>query len=454
MVKVIKLTEKHNCEHLLGKFLNHDSYDIVANEDMDVYKPLRIGETYDEHSILLKFRKGVISKKHWTAAYEGLKDGATATDNRGLAAGDEKTSAYQKLPRENEHSRRRWVTKREKAVITYFADGSPNSIFGDMADEIYESTPNEPLDGRGTGGIKSSVLTIKGGSIWIVKYAGEIDFDKWFAETKIKPTEERREAACALSKKYISETSYGESVHSGVGGYFDRYPRIPFCRETAWSASNREKFEMAIPLLDDANKTYKKNLPMRWQGHYDQTKKLQGGNDWLIGNTVYTTLTINKHFRTACHRDAGDLCEDGSQMSPKGFSNLTVTSNGKAFDGFYLCFPEYRVAANIQAGDLIMMDAHQIHGNVPMISEEEGFQRLSLVMYFREEMIECGSQKHEDMRRKFVYSRKDNHDHKEWRQAWNGISPNMFQSREWIEYLYNNGAPEEAKKLETIGISE
>lgn len=452
MTKVIHIKEKHNCEHLLGKFLEHDSYDIVANEDVDVYKPLRIGEKYDEHSILLKFRKNVIPKKAWTAAYDGLKHGAIATDNRGLAAGDEKKSLYQKLPRENEHSRRRWVTKREKAVITYFADGSPNSIFGDMADEIYETTPNEPLEGRGSGGIKSSGVNIKGGSIWIVKYANDIDFDKWFAETKKKSADERIEAAQALFKKYISDTSYGESVYSGVGGFFDRYPRIPFCRETAWSAANRDKFEMAFPLINKANATYKKSLPIRWQGQYETSKQLKGGKDWLIDDTVYTTVTINKHFHTACHRDVGDLCEDGSQLIPKGFSNLTVASNGKAFDGFYLCFPEYRIAANIQPGDLIMMDAHQIHGNVPVITAEEGFERLSLVLYFREEMVNCGTQKYEDMRRRFVYSRKDNNEHPEWREGWNGISANMFQSQEWIDYLYNNGMPEEAKKIEKIGI--
>lgn len=483
-MKVIKLTEKHNCDHLLGKFLDHDSYDIVANESMDVYKPLRIGETYDEHSILLKFRKGCIPKNVWQSAYAGLRHGAMATDNRGLAAGGgEGRGAYQKIQTSGEksstrRSRRRWVTKKEKAVITYFAEGSPNSIFGDIADELYKTTSNAPLTDR--GGKIGGPVTIKGGSIWIVKHAKDIDFDRWFAETKIKSTEERREAAIALAKKHISETFYGDSVFSGVGGYFDRYPRIPFCRETAWSASSPEKFNMALPMFHAANEIYKKVLPGRWKGQYEAGKELKGrrpdgGSDWLIGDSVYTTVTINKHFRTACHRDVGDLCDDGTQDNPKGFSNLTVTSNGKAFDGFYLCFPEYRIAVNIQPGDLIIMDAHQIHGNVPMITSEEGIERLSLVMYFREKMIKCDEKKLEDARRRFIYSCRDSNI-REWnefrareaaraksaapggekddrekppelREGWNGISPKWDTSPEWVEYLRNNGFPEEAKKL-------
>jgi len=120
-MKVIKLTEKHNCDHLLGKFLDHDSYDIVANESMDVYKPLRIGETYDEHSILLKFRKGCIPKNVWQSAYAGLRHGAMATDQRGLAAGgSEERHAYQQIQTSGGESstrslQRRWVTKKEKA---------------------------------------------------------------------------------------------------------------------------------------------------------------------------------------------------------------------------------------------------------------------------------------------------------------------------------------------------
>lgn len=446
MVKIIQLQHVYNAENLLGKFLDDDAYDIVLNEDTDVYKPLGIGEEPSENNILLKFRKGAFNRTLTKAAYEGLRSGATLTDNRGLAAGAERTGTHQKLP--SGQGSRRWVTKREKAVIEYFAKGSPTSLWGDLAQEIYDAEPNTPLDGRG-GGTATDGVTIKGGAIWIVKLAHEIDFDEWFKATIQLSAPERVKAAVDLCGKYISDTTYGEGVHSGVGGFMDRYPRIPFCRQTAWTAANPEKFDMALPLMEKASRDYASLFPIRWAGQYEAANKLDNG--FRIGDTVYTTVTINKTFRTACHRDAGDLCDDGiHQANPRGFSNLTVVTNGKAFDGFYLSFPEYRVAANIQDGDFIMMDAHKIHGNTPLKSCDEGFERLSLVLYMREPMLECESLAMETARKNFVYGRKNNPEHPEWKISWNGVSPNCFFSQEWKDYLFNNGFPEEASKIAVI----
>jgi hypothetical protein len=442
MVKIIQLEHEYDCEHLLGKFLDESHYDLVLNEDADVYRPLRFGEKQDETTILLKFRKNVLVGTK--EAYEGLYSGATATDNRGLAAGSERTSSYQHHA-DGREGGRRWVTKREKAVLDYFLDGSPPSVYGDMAQELYDETPNTPLGGRGGSPVKNSDVIVRGGSIWIVKTANEVDFDTWFKETSALDPVQRRTAARALIKKHISETTYGESVLSGVGGSMDRYPRIPFCRQTAWTQSHREKFEMAFPLFEKANQVFSESLPERWSRQNELASKMD--DHYRVSKTAYTTITINRSFRTACHRDAGDLCDPGTVPNPRGFSNLTVVTNDKKFDGFYLCFPEFRVAANIQNGDLIMMDAHRIHGNTPLISADPGFERISLVMYMREPMVECGSYDYEETRKRFVYSRKDNPEHPEWREKWNGISPGCFHSQEWKDYLYNNGFPEEAERV-------
>lgn len=433
MVKIIQLEREYHCDHLLGKFLDNDAYDIVLNEDTDVYKPLRLGEEQNETNILLKFRKNAFTPEECAQTYAGLRGGATLSDNRGIAAGDSRENAFQILP--NGEGKRRWVTKREKEVLEYFIKGSPASLFGDRAQEIYDETPNTPLKGRG-GGMITNNVSIKGGSIWIVKVSHEIDFDDWFKEIITKSSIDRKTAAIQLCKRYISDTTYGDGVYSGVGGSMDRYPRIPFCRQTAWTSANKEKFEQAFPLIHKASNIFKKELPIRWAGQNEFAQKLD--QEFRIGESVYSTVTINKTFRTACHRDAGDLCESIGN-SPRGFSNLTVVTNGKNFDGFYLCFPEYRVAANIQNGDFIMMDAHKIHGNTPLITCDEGFERLSLVFYFREKMLECNNAKMEDLRRKFIYARKDNENHPLWHPGWNGVSPNCFYGDEWISFLKNHG---------------
>lgn len=449
MVKQIYLTDKHDCEHLLGKFLDHDSYDLLINEDMDVYKPNHYGE-YDERNILLKFRKNVFSQSMTLKTYDALQSGATMTDNRGLAAGDEREE-LQKMP--SGRGSRRWVTKREKVVLDYLISGSPKDITGqDQLAELFDKTPDEPMEGRGTGGViqQNKLVAIKAGSTWLNITPKEFRFSEWVDSIRNLSADERKYKALDLHQTYISNTTYGNGVLSGVAGSMDRYPRIPFCRQTGWTVANEEKYKAGIPLFEEASKIFKKNFPIRWEGQRKYGEKID--KHFMVGDTVYTTITINKSFRTACHRDAGDLCDPETAGSkPRGFSNLTVVTNGKQFDGFYLCFPEYRAAVNVQAGDLLMMDAHQIHGNVPVISCEEGFERLSLVLYMREPMAECGSVGYEETRKNFVYGRRLNPEHPLWHKGWNGISPGCFESEEWIDYLIKNGFPEEAEKITNKG---
>ena len=451
MVKKIYLetSYKNQMDHLLGKFLDHDCYDIVLNEDADVYEPLTplqimMGEEHSEKNILCKFRKGVFSKEMTDAAYVALRSGALMSDNRGLAAGIERDTEFQKLP-DGEGSRR-WVTMREKAVLQYIMDGSPKTVSGeDRLLEIYETTPSKPLQGRGSGANKS-LAEIGAGAIWIVHKTTEFSFDDWFFSIKDLSAEERIEKAQYVLDELISASTYANGVRSGVGGFMDRYPRIPFCRETGWSANHHKLYEAALPLFQAAANVYKNELPIRYTGQMEAMQRL--GPDWQIGDTPYTTLTINRDFRTAAHRDVGDLCE-GYEDSPNpvGFSNLLVLDNGKDYDGFYLCFPEFRVAANIRAGDMILMNAHRIHSNSPAFNHEEGFERMSVVMYFRDAMLNCGSKKYEETRKNFVYMRRDNKNHELWHTGWNGVSPGMWDTEEWANYLGFNGFPHEANQI-------
>jgi hypothetical protein len=452
MVKKIYLETslRDKMDHVLGKFLDHDCYDLVLNEDADVYEPLTplqimMGEEHSEKNLLCKFRKNVFSKEMTDSAYKALRSGAMMSDNRGLAAGIERDTEFQKLP--DGLGSRRWVTQRQKAVLQYIMEGSkPDIVTGqDRLQEIFDTTPNKPLEGRGSGANKN-LAEIGAGAIWIVSKTTEFSFDEWFDSIKNLSADERKEKASFLLEELISASTYANGVRSGVGGFMDRYPRIPFCRETGWSAGHKELYEAALPLFHKANETFKNELPIRWTGQAEAMEKL--GEDWRIGDTVYTTLTINRDFRTAAHRDVGDLCESWeSTENPRGFSNLLVLDNGKDYDGFYLCFPEFRVAANIRAGDLIMMNAHRIHSNSPAFNYEEGFERMSVVMYFRESMLNCGSAKYEDTRRRFVYARRDNKEHELWHNGWNGVSPGMWDTEEWANFLGHNGFHEEANEL-------
>ena len=48
---------------------------------------------------------------------------------------------------------------------------------------------------------------------------------------------------------------------------------------------------------------------------------------FLVPGTVFTTLTINKNFRTAAHFDAGD---GSSTFTDSSLNNTTITSNNSA----------------------------------------------------------------------------------------------------------------------------
>jgi hypothetical protein len=458
MVKqiVVETTSLNKMDHKLGKFLDHDCYDLVLNEDADVYEKLTaLDENFEiEHSeknLLCKFRKGVFPKEMTDSAYKALRSGAMMSDNRGLAAGIERDTEFQKLP--DGLGSRRWVTQRQKSVLQYIMEGSVKDIVTgqDRLQEIFDKTPNLPLVGRGSGANKN-LAEIGAGAIWIVNKTTEFDFNEWFDSIKNLSPADRIEKSQYVLEELISASTYANGVRSGVGGFMDRYPRIPFCRETGWTAGHKELYESSLPLFEAANEVFKRELPVRWSGQAEAMEKL--GEDWRIGNTVFTTLTINRDFRTAAHRDVGDLCESSDQATtPRGFSNLLVLDNGKDYDGFYLCFPEFRIAANIRAGDLIMMNAHRIHSNSPAFNYEEGFERMSVVMYFREAMSSCESKKHEDTRRRFVYSRRDNKEHELWHNGWNGVSPGMWDTEEWANFLGHNGFHEDANEiLHKLGI--
>ena len=80
MVKVIYLEKsfRDQMDHVLGKFLDHDCYDLVLNEDTDVYEPLTplqimMGETHSEKNLLCKFRKNVFPKEMTDSAYTALR---------------------------------------------------------------------------------------------------------------------------------------------------------------------------------------------------------------------------------------------------------------------------------------------------------------------------------------------------------------------------------------------
>ena len=89
MVKVIVADSKLDCEHLLGQYLDESHFDIVVNEDTDCYKESDslLDTELTENRIAFKFRKNFFSPEEQEQAYIGLREAATESQNRGMAAG-------------------------------------------------------------------------------------------------------------------------------------------------------------------------------------------------------------------------------------------------------------------------------------------------------------------------------------------------------------------------------
>lgn len=188
-----------------------------------------------------------------------------------------------------------------------------------------------------------------------------------------------------LADGTISKTSVAIPVLSGVMGSMDRNARFPYCRTTSWNNANPEKFAKAIPLIQTISSIFEKEIPERWKAQKEKCDSTS--QEWVIPNTVFTTITVNKNWQTAVHKDQGDLAE--------GFGVMSAFSAG-GYAGCYLVFPKYRVACDMRTGDVILCDVHEWHGNTPLVPKEGvPHERISCVFYYRENMAKCGTPKEE-----------------------------------------------------------
>jgi hypothetical protein len=433
MVKVVVLKEEdvNVRSDLVGTWLDDSHYKVLVEEDMDLYLPpscaMDITNSCDkdcsncdsglnEQNIVFKFRKNFFSKEEVQSAYEGLSEAAVETQNRGTAAG----------PRGEKQGKRDWVTKHQWDIIEAFKSPKAN-VFGE--DQIQNIIDNET----------DEIVVDTRGNVWGVGTLKEYNFvfDEWVEKTRKLSEVEARKEAKWVEDTLISKTNYANAVNSGIAGWYDRYPRIPWGRSTTYTRENPEKFEKSFPYLRSLAKGFEELLPWR----YNNQKKAAESIDpkFVVPGTPFTTITVNKNFRTAAHYDPANM--------ENGFANICVVSKNDKFSGAYLVFPEIGYAVNIRPSDLLFVNNQAgLHGNTELILEEEGVERISMIAFFHEGMLKLGSYDYEETRREFVDSRRLNPDHSEQRFRWNGITPGMWAdapeksknydaSREWYDYL-------------------
>jgi hypothetical protein len=210
---------------------------------------------------------------------------------------------------------------------------------------------------------------------------GDIDifYDNIYAFASLE-TSNRGMAGGGSKKKSLATN---KPIKSNIFGYFDSWTpshKIKFgklgikaplgVRECRFNQTWPEKYQETIPLIQEIDHLYEKLTP----DHYALQKKKANQTPFHIANTSFTTITTNMNFRTAIHTDKGD--------DPEGFGNLAVIQRG-SYKGGETCFPQYGIGVDLRTGDILFMDVHQPHGNLPMTDKSPDAIRLSIVCYLR-----------------------------------------------------------------------
>lgn len=185
----------------------------------------------------------------------------------------------------------------------------------------------------------------------------------------------------------------GASVNSSIVGYADADNYHP-CRQTALYRKHKELFDTETKkVVQEISKLFKIYCPVEYELQENFIKECN--QNLVINDTVYTTLTINHDWQTACHTDKGDF--------EAGLGNLTVF-NYDNFNGGEIMFPTYKIAFNIQEGDVLFMDVHKPHCN----NKLEGKGRIGLVCYAREQIkVRCSQSTKEDIENPVSYRNRE-----------------------------------------------
>lgn len=194
-----------------------------------------------------------------------------------------------------------------------------------------------------------------------------------------------------------TKRKYAMGVSSGILGSFDPSGTFKFCRLTAWTGKHLPEWTSLRPVFGEVARRMAQYVPERYAAQMEEIGRTHP--DWVIPGTPFTTVTVNNTYPTGVHTDKGDL--------DKGFSTIFTLRRG-TYSGGRFVFPEYRVAVDLADGDLILMDAHQWHGNTAIVCacgerrtsrcDDCGAERISVVSYMRAAMTSCGSEAEETER--------------------------------------------------------
>ncbi len=332
----------------------------VVRENTDVYYK---DEDGTEH-LLLKFRKNCIPNSLIKKGWDSYKDLAKPSRGRGASAGPIDTSSQ-------------YWTKRDLVNTNKWSTGYFNPKGMELNQKIKEFSIDE-----------------------LFEYAISEDL----LDEKNELSRDELIHFIIKKKGGISKMKVNNQVASNPIGFYEEsknFCKLP-CRLTHFTRTNYDKYKNGLPFIQKIDGMFQKLIPNAYQKQLEQANKKP---HLKIPDTCFSTITINRNFRTALHRDAGDYKD--------GFGNLTVIERGK-YHGGYTIFPQFGVGVDVRSTDFVAMDVHQWHSNSPIYETEEDKQfnetldeafkdnpdvgtvgiyekytRLTFVCYLREKIVNC-----------------------------------------------------------------
>ena len=315
-----------------------------------------------EH-LLLKFRKNKIKDNLLKLGWDSYKDLAKASRGRGASAGP--------VDVDSDYWKKRNLVKTNKWSTGYL---NPK---GNELKELYD-----PMD-----------------IIEIQTKCQEVDLS--YTDEDDKDTLILKIIQCQGG---VSKMKVNNQVASNPIGFYEagkNFADLP-CRLTHFTRTNFAKYNEGMPFIKRIDTLFHDMAP---EAYEKQRARADTKPHLKIPDTAFSTVTINRNFRTAMHRDAGDFRE--------GFGNLTVIEQG-SYHGGHTVFPQFGVGINLRSGDFVAMDVHQWHANTPLYETEEDrehnetlesdfkdnpevgtagiyqkYTRISFVCYLREKIATC-----------------------------------------------------------------
>ena len=202
-----------------------------------------------------------------------------------------------------------------------------------------------------------------------------------------------------------SKMQVNNQVGSIALGFFDKLKSLGVdkpCRLTWHTNAHLQKYEEGLPFIDELDRWYKKTNPEK---HKEQLDRANIHPNYKIRKTAFSTVTVNRTFRTALHKDRGDF---------GGWATLSVLEHGRYRGGLFM-LPAYGLGINMREGDVLVANVHLYHCNSPIWTTKEDdeynetlpekfkidknvgtlgldkkYARISFVCYLRENLIHCG----------------------------------------------------------------